>query len=43
VGTTFQTPVGAIAFTAAHELAQNPYRLLEWRGNGFFPPGAPTQ
>ncbi|OWV83909.1 amino acid ABC transporter [Rhizobium sp. N122] len=43
VGTTFQTPVGPIAFTAAHELAQNAYRLLEWRGNGFFPPAAPTE
>ncbi|SCB56531.1 amino acid/amide ABC transporter substrate-binding protein, HAAT family [Rhizobium aethiopicum] len=43
VGTTFQTPVGAVAFTGAHELSQNPYRLLEWRGNGFFPPAAPTQ
>ncbi|MBY5539629.1 ABC transporter substrate-binding protein [Rhizobium leguminosarum bv. viciae] len=43
LGTTFQTPVGAIAFTGAHELSQNPYRLLEWRGNGFFPPAAPTQ
>lgn len=36
LGTTFQTPVGTIAFTGAHELSQNPYRLLEWRGNGFF-------
>ncbi|MBX4960129.1 ABC transporter substrate-binding protein [Rhizobium binae] len=43
LGATFQTPVGAVAFTATHELSQNPYRLLEWRGNGFFPPGAPTQ
>ena len=43
LGTTFQTPIGAIAFTGAHELSQNPYRLLEWRGNGFFPPAAPTQ
>ncbi|ANK85917.1 MULTISPECIES: ABC transporter substrate-binding protein [Rhizobium] len=43
VGTTFQTPIGAVAFTGAHELSQNPYRLLEWRGNGFFPPAAPTQ
>ncbi|MGO6670228.1 hypothetical protein ACCS43_33535, partial [Rhizobium ruizarguesonis] len=43
LGTTFQTPVGTIAFTGAHELSQNPYRLLEWRGNGFFPPAAPTQ
>ncbi|MFB2606956.1 ABC transporter substrate-binding protein, partial [Rhizobium phaseoli] len=43
LGTTFQTPVGAVAFTGTHELSQNPYRLLEWRGNGFFPPAAPTQ
>jgi branched-chain amino acid transport system substrate-binding protein len=35
VGTTFQTPVGPIAFTAAHELSENPYRLLEWRGGAF--------
>ncbi|EJZ21738.1 extracellular ligand-binding receptor, partial [Rhizobium sp. Pop5] len=43
LGTTFQTPVGPVAFTGGHELSQNPYRLLEWRGNGFFPPAAPTQ
>ena len=43
LGTTFQTAVGTIAFTGAHELSQNPYRLVEWRGNGFFPPAAPTQ
>jgi branched-chain amino acid transport system substrate-binding protein len=43
LGTTFQTPIGTMAFTGAHELSQNPYRLLEWRGNGFFPPAAPTQ
>jgi branched-chain amino acid transport system substrate-binding protein len=40
--TTFQTPIGTIAFSAAHELAQNPYRLLEWRGNAFVPPAQQT-
>lgn len=33
---SFQTVVGDIRFDQGHELADNPYRLLEWRGNGFF-------
>jgi branched-chain amino acid transport system substrate-binding protein len=42
VGTTFQTVVGPITFGENHELRDNPYRLLEWRGNGFLPPHAPA-
>ncbi len=33
----FRTVLGAISFNATHELSQNPYQLLEWRGNGFVP------
>jgi branched-chain amino acid transport system substrate-binding protein len=32
---SFQTVIGQIGFDAGHELADNPYRLLEWRGNAF--------
>lgn len=32
---SFQTVIGQIRFDAGHELADNPYRLLEWRGNAF--------
>ncbi len=38
IGTQFNTPIGPVTFTPAHELAQNPYRLLEWRGDAFVPP-----
>jgi len=37
IGTTFQTAIGPISFGQNHELTENPYRLLEWRGNGFVP------
>ncbi len=37
IGTQFDTPIGPVTFTPAHELAQNPYRLLEWRGGAFVP------
>ena len=33
---SFQTVIGEIQFDGVHELADNPYRLLEWRGNDFF-------
>lgn len=32
---SFQTVIGEIRFDQGHELADNLYRLLEWRGNGF--------
>lgn len=32
---SFQTVIGQIRFDAGHELADNPYRLLEWRSNTF--------
>lgn len=35
VGTTFETVIGNIAFNAAHELSDNPYRLQQWNGTAF--------
>lgn len=40
---SFQTAIGEIRFAAGHELADNPYRLLEWRGNGFVAAPAATE
>ncbi|MCM2476973.1 ABC transporter substrate-binding protein [Rhizobium sp. CG5] len=40
---TFETVLGPIAFTAGHELKDNPYRLLEWRGTGFVAPTPATE
>ncbi|MET0747392.1 MAG: ABC transporter substrate-binding protein [Rhizobium sp.] len=40
-GTTWQTPIGPIAFGKDHELTDNPYRLLEWRDHRFQPPVSP--
>ena len=37
VGTAFQTAIGSITFGQNHEMTENPYRLLEWRGNAFVP------
>jgi branched-chain amino acid transport system substrate-binding protein len=39
----FETVVGQIQFDTGHELADNPYRLLEWRGNEFFSPASATE
>ncbi len=39
----FETVIGAIAFGRDHELADNPYRLLEWRSVGFVPPVTPRE
>ncbi|MFB2553241.1 ABC transporter substrate-binding protein [Ensifer soli] len=36
----YPTAIGEIRFTAGHELADNPYRLLEWRNGRFVPPEA---
>ncbi len=41
-GTPFQTAIGPISFGQNHELTENPYRLLEWRGNAFVPPATPS-
>ncbi len=42
VGTVFQTAIGPIAFGQNHELTENPFRLLEWRGNAFVPVTTPS-
>lgn len=41
VGTTWQTPIGPLAFGNDHELTDNPYRLLEWRDHRFQVPLSP--
>lgn len=40
IETPFQTVLGEIRFTKAHELATNPFALLEWDGQGFKPVAA---
>ncbi|MBB5577451.1 MULTISPECIES: branched-chain amino acid ABC transporter substrate-binding protein [Rhizobium] len=42
IGTTFQTPIGPVTFGQHHELMENPYRLLEWRGSAFVPVTSPS-
>ncbi|TCL73570.1 branched-chain amino acid ABC transporter substrate-binding protein [Rhizobium sp. BK251] len=42
IGTTFQTVLGPLSFNPAHELAENPYQLLEWRAKTFRAPGSST-
>ena len=42
LGTTFQTTIGPITFGPNHELNENPYRLLQWRGNAFVPVTTPS-
>ena len=37
IDTPFQTVLGEIRFNKAHELATNPFALLEWDGQGFKP------
>jgi branched-chain amino acid transport system substrate-binding protein len=37
IDTPYQTVLGEIRFTQGHELATNPFRLLEWDGAGFRP------
>ncbi len=34
-GGTFSTAIGPIGFDKGHELKDNPFRLLEWRGSAF--------
>ncbi|MCJ8238981.1 ABC transporter substrate-binding protein [Peteryoungia algae] len=43
IGTTFETALGPVAFGEDHELTENPYRLLEWRGDSFVPVPDKTQ
>ena len=38
----FDTALGPVRFTDRHELTENPYRVLEWRGNGFTAPAPAT-
>ena len=33
----FDTPIGLVAFTENHELADNPYFLMRWQGKQFVP------
>lgn len=40
VETPFETVLGRIQFTKAHELSVNPFALLEWNGTAFAPPVA---
>jgi len=35
--TAFETVIGKVAFTAGHELKDNPYRLQQWSGDDFIP------
>jgi branched-chain amino acid transport system substrate-binding protein len=37
IATPYQTPLGAITFGQNHELTDNPFRVLEWRGSAFTP------
>ena len=39
---TFATALGSIRFSANHELAENPYRLLQWQNGRFVPAPAVT-
>jgi branched-chain amino acid transport system substrate-binding protein len=43
VGTPFETAIGPITFGDDHELSENPYRLLEWKGDAFVPVPEKTQ
>lgn len=42
VGTAFQTAIGQITFGQNHELTENFYQRLEWRGNTFVPVTTPS-
>ncbi|MBB6485264.1 ABC transporter substrate-binding protein [Rhizobium lusitanum] len=42
VGTAFQTAMGPITFGQNHELTENFYQRLEWRGNTFVPVTTPS-
>ena len=38
----YQTAIGPIRFNASHELADNPYQLLEWKTGRFWPAPPPA-
>lgn len=38
----YQTAIGPILFNASHELADNPYQLLEWKTGRFWPAPPPA-
>ncbi|OCJ04225.1 amino acid ABC transporter [Rhizobium sp. AC44/96] len=42
-GVSFDTVVGPITFNAGHELADNPYQLLQWRSGAFVQPNGQKQ
>jgi ABC-type branched-chain amino acid transport systems, periplasmic component len=42
-GERFPAAIGTIGFGSDHELADNPYRLLEWRGGAFTTPAPQGQ
>ncbi|MBB3319169.1 branched-chain amino acid transport system substrate-binding protein [Rhizobium sp. BK181] len=42
-GTAFETVIGKVAFNAGHELADNPYRLLQWQAGSFVPANTPIE
>lgn len=43
VGTGFETAIGNVTFDSGHELADNPYVLMEWRDQRFIPVGTVGQ
>lgn len=43
VSRAFNTVIGPVRFNEKHELADNPYRLLIWRGDTFAPPPPATE
>jgi branched-chain amino acid transport system substrate-binding protein len=43
IGTTFSTVIGAVKFGPDHELSDNPFRLVEWRGGKFLPANAAAE
>jgi branched-chain amino acid transport system substrate-binding protein len=42
-GMPFDTVIGRIAFDSGHELAENPYQLMQWRAGAFVPADEPVQ
>lgn len=39
---SFKTPFGPVQFTDKHELADSPFELMIWKGDGFVPAGSST-
>jgi branched-chain amino acid transport system substrate-binding protein len=42
-GMPFDTAIGKITFDGGHELADNPYQLMQWRSGAFVPADEPAQ